>query len=50
MEDLDKKAKAKKNSLMRRLSRTAEGKPEPPLPKPVALKGHPGMDSLEDNP
>lgn len=33
--------------LKRRLSMDHE---QPTMPKPVKLKGHPGMDSLEENP
>jgi hypothetical protein len=34
--------------FMKRFSMDDDG--QQPLPKPVKLKGHPGMDSLEDNP
>lgn len=37
--------------LKRRLSLDSQPQQQPPvLPKPAKLKGHPGMDSLEDNP
>lgn len=40
-----------KNMLKRRLSMSSDNeRPPSRMPKPVKLKGHPGMDSLDDNP
>lgn len=50
MDGLGNKAKLKKDSFMLRFNRDPAAKPSSHLPKPVKLKGSPGMDSLEDNP